>query len=375
MSHIDRATFSQRSLPKARSDWLASLQRTFPDHVPLYAVSAAFVSVAIVVSVVYRLPLPLSTALFFLVTLIEIAGLVCGVYALRLLWKMFQQGQPGRPLVAIGRALVQSLLAGDRFGNLVHGLLSFTPLMVVFAALKPDIARIQPFAWDQTFMRADLALGFGNQIWKLLQPVFGHPLITTILSVSYGAWFLVMFGCFFWQLIKSDRSLQRIQFLVAFAFSWFFAGFVLATIFSSAGPCFYSYVAAGTDPYAPLLAYLEESSKHWPIWTVQIQHGLWAAYQTGSGSVEGISAMPSMHVTIAGLLAIFGWRTNWQLGLALTSFAAIICLASILLAWHYAVDCFAGAALAFVFWRAAGFVVGMWSASLERAPIKSAVAA
>jgi hypothetical protein len=238
--------------------------------------------------------------------------------------------------------------------------------MVVFAALKPDIARINPFSWDQQLMQTGLVLGFGKHFWQILQPVFGHPAITTILSFAYAAWFFVMFGCLFSQLISPRTDRLRMQFLLAFAFAWFFGGFVIATIFSSAGPCFYAYVVHGPNPYAPLLAYLNESSRHWPIWTVQIQRDLWHSYVTGSGDLEGISAMPSMHVTIAVLLALFGWRVSPRLGAALTGFACLVFLASILLGWHYAADCIVGAGLAVAFWWMADRAIAAWASFLAR---------
>jgi hypothetical protein len=357
---------SGRSFRHIGLDCQSSIQRTFPDHVPLYLVTAAYVVVAGCLTAFYGLPLPFGSAVFFLFTIVEVAALVGGIAALRYLWEIFRQKPSEPPLSLLAQKTLTSFLVGDRFGNIVHGLAAFTPLMVVFAALKPDIARINPFSWDQQLMQAGVVLGFGRHFWQILQPLFGHPAITTVLSFGYGAWFFVMFGCLFSQLISPKRDHVRMQFLLAFAFAWFVGGFVIATIFSSAGPCFYGHVVSGPNPYAPLLAYLDEASRHWPIWTVQIQKDLWHSYLMGSGDLEGISAMPSMHVTIAVLVALFGWQRSPRLGVAFTSFAALVFIASILLGWHYVADCIVGAVLAVVFWRMADISLGAWTRFMAR---------
>jgi membrane-associated phospholipid phosphatase len=266
----------------------------------------------------------------------------------------------------MGRRLLASAMAGDRVGNLVHGLLTFTPMMMIFTALKVDIAHMNPFSWDETFMRLGREIGFGHPSWQLLQPLFGYPPITTALSYAYGLWFPAMFGCLFWQLSRPHHDEVRAQFLLAFAFAWFFGGFVIATIFSSAGPCFYGHLVAGADPYAPLLHYLRETRQHWPVWIVDAQDDLWRAYLSGDGDIEGISAMPSMHVMIATLLALLGWRVNRHVGMGFAVFAVIIFVSSIVLGWHYSIDGFAGAALALGFWWVAGKLTRHWAEFCNR---------
>jgi hypothetical protein len=261
---------------------------------------------------------------------------------------------------------VKSALAGNRVGNTIHGLVAFVPLLIMFAALKPDITLIRPFTWDRTFMTLSSVMGFGRPYWELLQPILGHPPITVFLSVAYELWFPVMFGCFFWQLTRPVNDITRSQYLLSYAFAWFFGGFVLATVFSSAGPCYYDHVVSGANPYAPLLHYLRETSRQWPVWTVQVQDALWQSYLKGSGDVQGISAMPSMHLIVAALMALLAWRTNRNLGIIFTAFAFIILIGSIMLGWHYSADGLVGIALGYVFWTVAGKVAGMWARDRHR---------
>lgn len=358
--------WSKNALWQVAATCASSARRTFPDHVPLYFFTLLFAVTTSALLAIYHLSFPLESADFFLVTIGEAILLVGGFAALRHLFVLCRRGCPDHPLSIMVWRLLEAAISGDRFGNLLHGLIAFTPLMMMFAALKVDITEIHPFAWDATFMRWGTEMGFGRPFWQILQPALGHPLITTILSMAYGCWFPVMFGCLFWQLSRTRSDFLRSQYLLAFAFAWFFGGFVIATIFSSAGPCFYSHFVQGPNPYAPLLAYLRETRQHWPIWTVDAQDNLWQAYVTGTGDIQGISAMPSMHVMIATLMALLGWRVNRYVGLGLTVFGSLVFLSSIMLGWHYSPDGLVGAALALVFWVLAGHVVRAWTAFRER---------
>ncbi len=345
---------------------VASVRRTFLDHVPLYACLVAFAAITQVILVAYHLDLPLISGSFFLSTLVQVIVLLAAGAALRFLFASYSAGRSSHPLREILRHLFSAAMHRDRLGSVVHGVAVLAPLLMIFTALKIDIIRIHPFSWDPVFMRMSLALGNGHTIWEYLQPIVGYPFITTILSFAYDLWFFAMFGCVFWQLARPSSDLVRSQFFLAFVFAWFFGGFVLATIFSSAGPCFYDYIAKGPNPYAPLMHYLRATSVHWPIWTVAVQDELWRAYVTGQGDIQGISAMPSMHVTVAVLLALLGWRTNWKLGTAFSVFAVLIFVGSIVLGWHYVFDGVAGALVAMLVWIAAGRITATWTAFLKR---------
>jgi len=68
----------------------------------------------------------------------------------------------------------------------------------------------------------------------------------------------------------------------------------------------------------------------------------------------GISAMPSIHVGVAVLFAILGWRTNRILGFGFTIYALLIQLGSIHLGWHYAIDGYFSAILTGMLWKGSG---------------------
>ncbi|HEY8950138.1 MAG TPA: phosphatase PAP2 family protein [Rhizomicrobium sp.] len=339
----------------------ASFVRTFPDHIPLYVCAVLFCAATLALTAFYRIQLEASTGLFFLsmvgqFLILGFAGLATFEFI-----QLIRAGFPDRPLGTLLKRIGERLLRQDRPGNILHSLIVLTPLMISFSAVKLQIPKIHPFAWDQTFTNWDRAIGMGRLPWEILQPFLGYPWITAGLNLAYDAWFLLMFGVLFSQAFAARSSTLRMQFLLAFSFAWFIAGNILAAIFSSAGPCFYGLLNLGPDPYAAQLTYLHAAAAHWPSWSLEMQDTtvqkiLWTSYVANSDGLGGISAMPSMHLAASTLLALVTWRINRKLGIAFAIFLALIFLGSIHLAWHYAVDGIAGMVLAVLFWVVAGAI-------------------
>ncbi|MEZ4483970.1 MAG: phosphatase PAP2 family protein [Syntrophotaleaceae bacterium] len=101
--------------------------------------------------------------------------------------------------------------------------------------------------------------------------------------------------------------------------------------------CYYAHVvpnSAGT--YQPMLSYLRSIPD---LQATKFQDALWQAYGGGEFiPYGGISAMPSMHVSIAVLLALIYTRYNKWIGLPFILFAILIQVGSVHLGWHYAID-------------------------------------
>jgi hypothetical protein len=54
--------------------------------------------------------------------------------------------------------------------------------------------------------------------------------------------------------------------------------------------------------------------------------------------IEGIAAMPSVHVALPVLYALAAWKLHRRLGILFGAYALLIFLGSVHLGWHYAVD-------------------------------------
>ena len=147
--------------------------------------------------------------------------------------------------------------------------------------------------------------------------------------------------------------------MLAFAACWIVIGTISAILFSSAGPIFFDQVVPGSEqPYAEAMEYLTTVHGEHDLFMFTVRDLLWQAYQNDDSSTmaKGISAMPSMHVSLAFLLALFGWRKHRLAGLGYTVFAILIGIGSVHLLWHYAVDGYVAVVLTLIIWKLSGAV-------------------
>jgi hypothetical protein len=150
------------------------------------------------------------------------------------------------------------------------------------------------------------------------------------------------------------------QFFISFVMAWAVLGTGLATLFSSAGPCYYdNIVIENNDIYYPLMKYLNTAQESFSIWALDTQEMLWTNYENSKVDLgSGISAMPSMHVSTSLLFAFVGWRNHRLLGVVLSIFTVIIMLGSVHLAWHYAIDGYVAIFFTILLWHAVGIFLG-----------------
>lgn len=251
------------------------------------------------------------------------------------------------------RALAHDILDLRRFLNGAHVILIFLPFIALFSEIKLAIPHLQPFAWDTAFYQADLAIHGGLLPHEWLSPLLAHPHVMAAINFMYHLWFFVMWAWLLAFAFQREATALRMRYLLAYFSIWVLAGSFTAIAFSSAGPCFYGLLGLSPDPYAGLMHSLREINQTAPLLALNIQAKLWDTYQHGNFD-QGISAMPSIHNATSMLFALAAFKINRWLGWALSLFAVIIGIGSVILGWHYAVDAYAGWFLAWLIWKAAG---------------------
>lgn len=228
-----------------------------------------------------------------------------------------------------------------------------------FTILKSAIPYMHPYAWDSRLAELDMTLHGGVHPWVWLQYILANPWATAVINFAYHLWFFIMYAFIYLLTLSTEKPMLRMQFLLSFVISWILFGTIFATLFSSVGPCYYGFLLQGeTNPYAQLMMNLNNANSHVSIMAVDVQKLLWTGFR-GRDQVTavGISAMPSMHVATAVLLALCGWRLNRAMGIALSLFAVIIMIGSVHLGWHYALDGYVGAAGVYAVWRVVGWLL------------------
>lgn len=266
-------------------------------------------------------------------------------------------GREHSPLRAIFRVMVAPRNR-EKAWKYVFSCSLLALFMAAFLYDKMLIPEIEPFRWDATFSGWDKMLFAGHQPWRLLHPFLALPPVTIFLDAMYSLWVLLVF--LFWSgLLISDRVPRAVRhrYWLATILAWLVVGFVLALAFSSAGPCFFTDIVTDRpSPYAELNAYLADVAHSYPLTSSLTKDYLWSIYSGALDEPGGISAMPSMHNTQAVLFAAVSYSIDRRLGHLFAAYALVIFIASIHLAWHYAVDGLAGATCALVIWWLAGLV-------------------
>ncbi len=233
------------------------------------------------------------------------------------------------------------------------------PLFVsAFTSLKASIGTINPYALDHVFMEIDRFLHGGVSAWRILHPVFGYPIVTATISLLYEAWFPVMAFTVLAVTLWTERPALRNQFLIAFVLTWAMLGTFAALILPAGGPCFYGLLYPYRDnPYAPLMAYLQQADEIYRVRALDMQDLLWEQFEAGDlRPGGGISATPSMHVAISTLIMLLAWRVSRGLGIAAALFLAVTLVATIHLGWHYAIDGYISLAAVPAIWAFSGRV-------------------
>ncbi|HEX7776866.1 MAG TPA: phosphatase PAP2 family protein [Parvibaculum sp.] len=282
--------------------------------------------------------------------------LMLGVAFLGWLLYFFVATRPERPIAALSEALSARFLNGAALARTLPTFVMISAVIGTFMGLKTQIPRIHPFSYDEPIIQLTSAITGGKFAWQYLLTYFGAPWIIEMLCQVYYLWFPILYGVFVWQLFSTRDDRLRLQFILTIAVCWGLIGSFAALAFSSAGPAFLPALWAKPTPFDGLLQHLEHIREgNHEIVALQVRDTLWQAYVAHSDiGGSGISAMPSMHVTMATVLALFGWRIGRIAGVALTLFAALIFIGSILLGFHYALDGDAGALAAAVIWYLSG---------------------
>lgn len=340
----------------------AFLALSYRENAPVLLMTALYFGVAVTLLLLRGLPPPtigslLVNAVLFATGGIAIAGPAI-LYGLAV-------HRPESPLRWIGRECGRIRLR-ERTAFALPALLAMIVFLPTFSAMKSAIPAFQPYTYDPFLADLDYRI-HGADAWRVLQPALGWPFVSFALNGIYHLWILLLYIGVLAVTGWIERLDLRRQFLIAYLLAWPLLGNLMAVWMSSVGPCFYEFFY-GDGRFADQMAYLRQADTIWPLMVLDVQDGLLDGYRDGATELgRGISAMPSMHVAIAGLFAILGWRISRFWGVAGTIFLLLILIGSVHLGYHYAVDGYAAIAGILPLWWLAGVVSRRISRAEKRA--------
>ena len=235
----------------------------------------------------------------------------------------------------------RTLFSPRRVARGLAGTLLMLVLLLLFQAMYISVKTTfsaGSFPFDPVIADIDKAMHFGRSPAHWLS-FLRFDWLLRVVEFNYDAiWFPFWLYTLYWFCVSPRAEGLRVRFVLTFTLAWALIGNVVAATFVTAGPALYGLATGDSQRFAPLRNFLQST----PNATEATQAYLWAMHQAGtSGLGTGISAFPSMHVAITTVCALFLSELDRRWRILAWSFVAIICVSSVYLGWHYAVDGYA----------------------------------
>ncbi len=214
-----------------------------------------------------------------------------------------------------------------------------------YAWLKVNVPLVRQVLWDQELWTLDVLLHLGISPSVFLTSLFDGTFLAGWIDFWYEYWrrtvliVLVVLTAF-------HLGAARRRFVTAMVLLWTFGAWIYVAI-PALGPCyiFPDIWQAGTSiPYPRALGTQMGLWQNYQI----LQEGLATGQLQGFNPTRGIAAMPSLHVGTHVLFAIWGWYHLRPIFVVFLLAAIFTFLGSILTGWHYAIDGYVGAGLAWL---------------------------
>ena len=269
---------------------------------------------------------------YVLMQYVALCAMALVYIALRALWRKQNAVQTVRQAVC-------QYVQEERYAALLPILIAMFGIFSCVSMSKSLVQYINPYQWDMYFYEMDIWLHGGvlpHEILLSLTPLNEFSTLM-ILKLSYMFWFFVMIIAYWYVIFIDGNRVHRDRFLWASSICWVLLGGFSALYFSSVGPVFWhDFYPDLVDPYVLLN---EKVDKLWGVIGVNTsEYLLTAARDETIIDVNGISAMPSMHVSVTMFVMLYGYLKSRDLGTCLLIYTGLILSGSICLAWHYAVD-------------------------------------
>ena len=275
-----------------------------------------------------------------------VAGLLASYLAL-LIWCFLPwlRAPELRALPPIRSAVI---VLRQRWPLLILPTLILPIFMAGFTVSKISFPFLTGYQWDGFWTAAD-ALIFNGDPWRVTHGLIG-PSGSSVLVWAYTMGWGLAVGMAMPLYALSAEPRRVCHAFSALMASWFVIGVAGATIFSSAGPIFADLVdPALGQHFAPLKASLANLLPNGDPVLVSQQYLRDASGHREALRGGGISAMPSMHLGVCTFLVILAWRSWWRVPAIIMWL--VIWVGSIHFGYHYALDGFIAAPLAWLCWR------------------------
>ncbi|MEZ0262752.1 MAG: phosphatase PAP2 family protein [Alphaproteobacteria bacterium] len=236
--------------------------------------------------------------------------------------------------------LSHAYLDGPAFPRAVFATLVLTGIGFFFTA-KSLIPRLNPYKSDPAIAELEKTLHLGHYPHEWVIPFTDSLHFSFALDTAYLVWFAVMYAALAYNVFIDSDINRRLRFLWTFALSWILLGTLLATGLSSTGPLFFgNFYPDMADPYKDLVAHFDDLAANGQNLSTARGREMLLAWTKGDRviNINAISAMPSMHVAVAWMAALYARTIGKAIFAAALAFCVLILWGAVYFGYHYALD-------------------------------------
>ena len=215
-----------------------------------------------------------------------------------------------------------------------------------------DLNRILPNL-DPWFASLEQSL-FGFQPALVFSQQWSNPVFSELMYLSYSSYFLLLAIVTLYYLFRRYEEFERTVFVILASFFVFYVIFIALPV---TGPQFY-YLAAGLDnishgvfPSVGDYFMTHDQMMEMPGW----QDGFFYQFMIHAHNAgeRPTAAFPSSHVGVTLILLLLAWRSgSRRLTLFILPFFLLMCLSTVYIRAHYAIDVLAGIVAGIIFYVA-----------------------
>ena len=233
----------------------------------------------------------------------------------------------------------------------------------IFCSLKSVIPHLVPYYLDLLLLKVENFVHLGINPTKVFYDFLMAPWVIGGSFMIYSAWFVIGASFVTLNILWFHSHRGRTRFFLAFSLCWYLNGVVLATLMSSVGPLFLDDFFSGEAAsfyrdnvqFAITHSHVLADAK-----TMMVE---WAR-DKDVVEINGISAMPSMHVSIAALIYFYVRDYFPAFARFFLVFLVLTVLACVVLLTHYAIDGYLAIITTLLIWR--------WTARYDRPAVLAA---
>lgn len=286
-------------------------------------------------------------------------GLVVLWFLISAFCKGWRYGYSRAQSMALFNHSVDQFFTWDRIWPGLIGAAVYYAIGIMIAVGKSLIPYVSEYHLDPALAELDRAIHGNVYPDRILVPLVLRFDLYDFFNFTYLLWFHVKFGAIACALFCDGDVSRRMRFLWASLILWLGAGILGAMALSSVGPIYYGiFYPELENPYAGLLQTLRDVHSTTELNVMKVA-GILLEFARNDQVVDlnGISAMPSMHVAIVSLITCYAFSWSRRAGILCALYTLLIMLGSVILGWHYAVDGYVAVILAVAVWFVTGLFV------------------